>query len=171
MNFINSLIANFIIIDERFWVAISFVIFCLAATPLFKKLFLKKLDERIDEIKKIINNATQLNQNTTAKLKQLEDEIIEVKKNAELIIQNANKKSQEIIAENSKKASNLAIEIRNSNNIKLENIKTNYTMQIYHQVLSIVFANIAGEVAKNPAAFDNINSLQNIDFSKLNLQK
>ena len=90
-------------IDATFWVAISFFIFC--GTLIYFKIPQKinnLLIEKIDEIKKELNNAEKLKDEAKKLLSNYENKIDKSKKETEEIIDAAKKESEKAIIEKTK---------------------------------------------------------------------
>ena len=113
-------------IDATFWVAISFFIFC--GTLIYFKIPQKinnLLIEKIDEIKKELNNAEKLKDETQKLLSDYENKIDKSKKETKKIIDAAEKESEKAIIEKTKKFHQIIEERKKSTEQKIIQMKEN----------------------------------------------
>ena len=82
--------------DPQFWVAVAFVIFLLAVFKPIKKILSASLDSKILEIKKNIEEAENLKNETQSTLSDIKKRQNEVKSEINNIRDNANKKVKDL---------------------------------------------------------------------------
>jgi len=158
---------GFIPLDERFWVALSFVIFCLISFLPFKKLAIGAMDKKIISIKNLIQNSHQLSEQTAKTLVNLNTELEKInEKSRELILQ-AQQAAKKIEDSYSQKLQNLSVEIRASNKQKLAFLQKEKTSYIYKIVCEAVFKKVL-HAANQGGKFNEIQGVNNFNFSSIN---
>ena len=166
LNFVNELISKYIAVDERFWVACSFVIFCILVTPIFRMFFLKQLDQKILNIKQTIDDSIILNKDVYERLEVLKADLEKVKKESEKNLAAAKTSSELILSEASQKIAKLALEIQASNKQKLDYLEQHASSEAYKLVIDKVIQKVIAEVEKDPKSFINISSIKSFKFDK-----
>jgi F0F1-type ATP synthase membrane subunit b/b' len=155
-----------IVIDERFWVAVSFVIFCAGAYPIFKKFFLKTLDNKIDDIKKSIELSEQLVKETSQKIINLEEQLRLQKQQSSQQIEKAKITAEKIHKQSLDNVNLIVMELKKSNEQKLAQMSKDYKQKIYTSVINDVYDNVLDYTTKNPKNFNQLSWFKKFDFSK-----
>jgi F-type H+-transporting ATPase subunit b len=126
--------------DATFWVAISFVIFCLIL--IYKKIpqtINKLLDDKINEIKSEIKNTKNLKIESELLLKKYKDKIKHALHERENILALEKKETENFIKESENKFEQLMIHKKKSLEQKLEQMKVKAIKDIQHISNKIAF--------------------------------
>lgn len=130
-------------IDSTFWVAISFFIFC--GTLIYFKIPQKinnLLIEKINEIKKELNNAEKLKDETQKLLSDYENKIDKSKKETKKIIDAAEKESEKAIIEKTKKFHQTIEEKKKNVEQKIAQMKENALKDIKNVSVRIAIKSV-----------------------------
>ena len=110
--------------DATFWVAISFIIFCLIIIyQKIPKLINNLLDNKINEIKSEIDNAKNLKNESEQLLKKCKKKIEEAQMKRDEILSNEKKETEIFIQESENKFEQLIINKKKSLEQKLDQMK------------------------------------------------
>lgn len=110
--------------DATFWVAISFIIFCLIIIyQKIPKLINNLLDNKINEIKLEINNAKNLKNESEQLLKKCKKKIEEVQMERNEILNSEKKKTEIFIQDSENKFEQLILNKKKSLEQKLDQMK------------------------------------------------
>jgi F-type H+-transporting ATPase subunit b len=130
-------------IDATFWVAISFFIFC--GTLIYFKIPQKinnLLIEKIDEIKKELNNAEKLKDEANKLLSNYENKIDKSKKETKKILDVAKKESEKAIIEKTKKFHQTIEEKKKNVEQKITQMKENALKDIKNISVKIAIESV-----------------------------
>jgi F0F1-type ATP synthase membrane subunit b/b' len=144
--------------DEKFWVALSFVIFCIAAYKPFKALFIKGLAKKVDYIKNLISSCAELEKESSSKLKQMELNLKQIKAESEILIKQANSQANKIIGDAKIVAKKTFDDIEIINVTKIKNLKSIYLKIIEAKIVETVFNNVT-EIIKDDSKLNSIATL------------
>jgi F-type H+-transporting ATPase subunit b len=129
--------------DAAFWVAISFILFCLIL--IYKKipqLINKLLENKIDEIKSEIENTKNLKLESEQLLKKYKDKIQDAHIESKNILTSEKKDAENFIRESESKFEQLIINKKKSLQQKLEQMRIAAIKDIQHISNKIAFCNI-----------------------------
>ena len=126
------------VIDATFWVAVSFIIFCVVLIYLkMPQKINNLLITQINEIKKEINEAEKLKVEAKNLLSSYEDKIEKSKKEVQKIINISRKKSEELILEKTQKLHQSIEEKKKSAEQKILQMKENALKDIKNNSVKI----------------------------------
>jgi len=126
------------VIDATFWVAVSFIIFCVVLIYLkMPQKINNLLITQINEIKKEINEAEKLKVEAKNLLSNYEDKIEKSKKEVQKIINISRKKSEELILEKTQKLHQSIEEKKKSTEQKILQMKKNALKDIKNNSVKI----------------------------------
>jgi len=126
------------VIDATFWVAVSFIIFCVVLIYLkMPQKINNLLITQINEIKKEINEAEKLKVEAKNLLSSYEDKIEKSKKEVQKIINISRKKSEDLILEKTQKLHQSIEEKKKSTEQKILQMKENALKDIKNNSVKI----------------------------------
>tara|TARA_Y100000590_G_C15638616_1_gene984017 strand:- start:10 stop:495 length:486 start_codon:yes stop_codon:yes gene_type:complete len=126
--------------DPQFWVFVAFIIFIAAVFNPIKKILVKSLDTKIDDIKKSIDEAEQLKNEAQVTLSEIKKRQNEVSKEIELINSEAKEKIINIEKIAHEKLQE-QIEKRNSiNALKIEQMARDANAKIQNYIVKTAMA-------------------------------
>ena len=126
------------VIDATFWVAVSFIIFCVVLIYLkIPQKINNLLITQINEIKKEISEAEKLKDEAKNILSNYEDKIEKSKKEVQKIINISRKKSEELILEKTQKLHQSIEEKKKSTEQKILQMKENALKDIKNNSVKI----------------------------------
>ena len=126
------------VIDATFWVAVSFIIFCVVLIYLkMPQKINNLLITQINEIKKEINEAEKLKVEAKNLLSNYEDKIEKSKKEVQKIINISRKKSEDLILEKTQKLHQSIEEKKKSTEQKILQMKENALKDIKNNSVKI----------------------------------
>jgi F-type H+-transporting ATPase subunit b len=153
--------------DATFWVAISFVIFCLIL--IYKKIpqtINKLLDDKINEIKSEIKNVKNLKIESELLLKKYKDKIKDALHESENILALEKKETENFIKESENKFEQLMINKKKSLEQKLEQMKVKAIKDIQHILNKIAFEAVR-KVILDTANVDKIKIINQKNLEKI----
>jgi len=160
-------------IDATFWVAISFFIFILALVYLkVPQKINSSLIEKINEIKKEIENAENLKKEAKALLSNYESKIDKSKKESKKIIDIAKEESEKSIIEKTKQFHQIVEERKKNTEIKINQMKENAIKEIKDISVKISIEAVENLI-KNSIDKNKLENLYNksLEQAKISLKK
>ena len=152
--------------DATFWVAISFVIFCLILV--YKKIpqtINKLLDDKINEIKSEIENTKNLKIESELLLKKYKDKIQDAHLESKNILALEKKETESFIKESENKFEQLMIHKKKSLEQKLEQMKIKAIKEVQHISNKIAFETVR-KVILDTANIDKIKIINQKNLEK-----
>jgi F-type H+-transporting ATPase subunit b len=152
--------------DATFWVAISFVIFCLILV--YKKIpqtINKLLNDKINEIKSEIENTKNLKIESELLLKKYKDKIQDAHLESKNILALEKKETENFIKESENKFEQLMIHKKKSLEQKLEQMKIKAIKEVQHISNKIAFEAVR-KVILDTANIDKIKIINQKNLEK-----
>ena len=156
--------------DAAFWVAISFILFCLIL--IYKKipqLINRLLENKIDEIKSEIENTKNLKLESEQLLKKYEDKIQDAHIESKNILTSEKKDAENFIKESEKKFEQLMINKKKSLQQKLEQMKITAIKDIQH-ISNKIALEAVRKIILDPANIDKIKIINQKNLEKTFVQ-
>jgi len=156
--------------DAAFWVAISFILFCLIL--IYKKIpqFINRLlENKIDEIKSEIENTKNLKLESEQLLKKYKDKIQDAHIESKNILTSEKKDAENFIKESEKKFEQLMINKKKSLQQKLEQIKIRAIKDIQH-ISNKIALEAVRKIILDPANIDKIKIINQKNLEKTFVQ-
>jgi len=156
--------------DAAFWVAISFILFCLIL--IYKKipqLINKLLENKIDEIKSEIENTKNLKLESEQLLKKYKDKIQDAHIESKNILTSEKKDAENFIRESESKFEQLMINKKKSLQQKLEQIKITAIKDIQH-ISNKIALEAVRKIILDPANIDKIKIINQKNLEKTFVQ-
>ena len=156
--------------DAAFWVAISFILFCLIL--IYKKipqLINRLLENKIDEIKSEIENTKNLKLESEQLLKKYKDKIQDAHIESKNILTSEKKDAENFIKESEKKFKQLMINKKKSLQQKLEQIKITAIKDIQH-ISNKIALEAVRKIILDPANIDKIKIINQKNLEKTFVQ-
>jgi F-type H+-transporting ATPase subunit b len=156
--------------DAAFWVAISFILFCLIL--IYKKIpqFINRLlENKIDEIKSEIENTKNLKLESEQLLKKYKDKIQDAHIESKNILTSEKKDAENFIKESEKKFEQLMINKKKSLQQKLEQIKITAIKDIQH-ISNKIALEAVRKIILDPANIDKIKIINQKNLEKTFVQ-
>jgi F-type H+-transporting ATPase subunit b len=156
--------------DAAFWVAISFILFCLIL--IYKKipqLINKLLENKIDEIKSEIENTKNLKLESEQLLKKYKDKIQDAHIESKNILTSEKKDAENFIKESEKKFEQLMINKKKSLQQKLEQMKITAIKDIQH-ISNKIALEAVRKIILDPANIDKIKIINQKNLEKTFVQ-
>lgn len=153
--------------DAAFWVAISFIIFCLIL--IYKKipqLINKLLEDKINEIKSEIENTKNLKIESEQLLKKYKDKIQDAHKESKDILASEKKDAENFIKESESKFEQLMINKKKSLDQKLEQMKIKAIKDIQHISNKIALETVR-KIVSDPQNLDKIKIVNQKNLEKI----
>ena len=156
--------------DAAFWVAISFILFCLIL--IYKKipqLINRLLENKIDEIKSEIENTKNLKLESEQLLKKYKDKIQDAHIESKNILTSEKKDAENFIKESEKKFEQLMINKKKSLQQKLEQMKITAIKDIQH-ISNKIALEAVRKIILDPANVDKIKIINQKNLEKTFVQ-
>lgn len=156
--------------DAAFWVAISFILFCLIL--IYKKipqLINRLLENKIDEIKSEIENTKNLKLESEQLLKKYKDKIQDAHIESKNILTSEKKDAENFIKESEKKFEQLMINKKKSLQQKLEQMKITAIKDIQH-ISNKIALEAVRKIILDPANIDKIKIINQKNLEKTFVQ-
>jgi F-type H+-transporting ATPase subunit b len=156
--------------DAAFWVAISFILFCLIL--IYKKipqLINKLLENKIDEIKSEIENIKNLKLESEQLLKKYKDKIQDAHIESKNIITSEKKDAENFIRESESKFEQLMINKKKSLQQKLEQMRIAAIKDIQH-ISNKIALEAVRKIILDPANIDKIKIINQKNLEKTFVQ-
>ena len=156
--------------DAAFWVAISFVTFCLIL--IYKKipqLINKLLENKIDEIKSEIENTKNLKLESEQLLKKYKDKIQDAHIESKNILTSEKKDAENFIRESESKFEQLMINKKKSLQQKLEQMRIAAIKDIQH-ISNKIALEAVRKIILDPANIDKIKIINQKNLEKTFVQ-
>jgi F-type H+-transporting ATPase subunit b len=156
--------------DAAFWVAISFILFCLIL--IYKKipqLINKLLENKIDEIKSEIENTKNLKLESEQLLKKYKDKIQDAHIESKNILTSEKKDAENLIKESEKKFEQLMVNKKKSLQQKLEQMKITAIKNIQH-ISNKIALEAVRKIILDPANIDKIKIINQKNLEKTFVQ-
>ena len=156
--------------DAAFWVAISFILFCLIL--IYKKipqLINKLLENKIDEIKSEIENTKNLNLESEQLLKKYKDKIQDAHIESKNILTSEKKDAENFIKESESKFEQLMINKKKSLQQKLEQMRIAAIKDIQH-ISNKIALEAVRKIILDPANIDKIKIINQKNLEKTFVQ-
>jgi len=156
--------------DAAFWVAISFILFCLIL--IYKKipqLINKLLENKIDEIKSEIENTKNLKLESEQLLKKYKDKIQDAHIESKNILTSEKKDAENFIRESESKFEQLMINKKKSLQQKLEQMRIAAIKDIQH-VSNKIALEAVKKIILDPANIDKIKIINQKNLEKTFVQ-
>jgi F-type H+-transporting ATPase subunit b len=156
--------------DAAFWVAISFILFCLIL--IYKKipqLINKLLENKIDEIKSEIENTKNLKLESEQLLKKYKDKIQDAHIESKNILTSEKKDAENFIKESEKKFEQLMINKKKSLQQKLEQMRIAAIKDIQH-ISNKIALEAVRKIILDPANIDKIKIINQKNLEKTFVQ-
>ena len=156
--------------DAAFWVAISFILFCLIL--IYKKipqLINKLLENKIDEIKSEIENTKNLKLESEQLLKKYKDKIQDAHIESKNILTSEKKDAENFIRESESKFEQLMINKKKSLQQKLEQMKIAAIKDIQH-ISNKIALEAVRKIILDPANIDKIKIINQKNLEKTFVQ-
>lgn len=156
--------------DAAFWVAISFILFCLIL--IYKKipqLINRLLENKIDEIKSEIENTKNLKLESEQLLKKYKDKIQDAHIESKNILTSEKKEAENFIKESEKKFEQLMINKKKSLQQKLEQMKITAIKDIQH-ISNKIALEAVRKIILDPANIDKIKIINQKNLEKTFVQ-
>ena len=156
--------------DAAFWVAISFILFCLIL--IYKKipqLINKLLENKIDEIKSEIENTKNLKLESKQLLKKYKDKIQDAHIESKNILTSEKKDTENFIKESESKFEQLMINKKKSLQQKLEQMRIAAIKDIQH-ISNKIALEAVRKIILDPANIDKIKIINQKNLEKTFVQ-
>ena len=156
--------------DAAFWVAISFILFCLIL--IYKKipqLINKLLENKIDEIKSEIENTKNLKLESEQLLKKYKDKIQDAHIESKNILTSEKKDAENFIKESESKFDQLMINKKKSLQQKLEQMRIAAIKDIQH-ISNKIALEAVRKIILDPANIDKIKIINQKNLEKTFVQ-
>jgi len=156
--------------DAAFWVAISFILFCLIL--IYKKipqLINKLLENKIDEIKSEIENIKNLKLESEQLLKKYKDKIQDAHIESKNILTSEKKDAENFIRESESKFEQLMINKKKSLQQKLEQMRIAAIKDIQH-ISNKIALEAVRKIILDPANIDKIKIINQKNLEKTFVQ-
>lgn len=156
--------------DAAFWVAISFILFCLIL--IYKKipqLINRLLENKIDEIKSEIENTKNLKLESEQLLKKYKDKIQDAHIESKNILTSEKKDAENFIKDSEKKFEQLMINKKKSLQQKLEQMKITAIKDIQH-ISNKIALEAVRKIILDPANIDKIKIINQKNLEKTFVQ-
>jgi F-type H+-transporting ATPase subunit b len=156
--------------DAAFWVAISFILFCLIL--IYKKipqLINKLLENKIDEIKSEIVNTKNLKLESEQLLKKYKDKIQDAHIESKNILTSEKKDAENFIRESESKFEQLMINKKKSLQQKLEQMRIAAIKDIQH-ISNKIALEAVRKIILDPANIDKIKIINQKNLEKTFVQ-
>ena len=156
--------------DAAFWVAISFILFCLIL--IYKKipqLINKLLENKIDEIKSEIENTKNLKLESEQLLKKYKDKIQDAHIESKNILTSEKKDAENYIRESESKFEQLMINKKKSLQQKLEQMRIAAIKDIQH-ISNKIALEAVRKIILDPANIDKIKIINQKNLEKTFVQ-
>ena len=156
--------------DAAFWVAISFILFCLIL--IYKKipqLINKLLENKIDEIKSEIENTKNLKLESEQLLKKYKDKIQDAHIESKNILTSEKKDAENFIRESESKFEQLMINKKKSLQQKLEQMRIAAIKDIQH-ISNKIALEAVRKIILAPANIDKIKIINQKNLEKTFVQ-
>ena len=156
--------------DAAFWVAISFILFCLIL--IYKKIpqiINKLLENKIDEIKSEIENIKNLKLESEQLLKKYKDKIQDAHIESKNIITSEKKDAENFIRESESKFEQLMINKKKSLQQKLEQMRIAAIKDIQH-ISNKIALEAVRKIILDPANIDKIKIINQKNLEKTFVQ-
>ena len=156
--------------DAAFWVAISFILFCLIL--IYKKipqLINKLLENKIDEIKSEIENTKNLKLESEQLLKKYKDKIQDAHIESKNILTSEKKDAENFIRESESKFEQLMINKKKSLQQKLEQMRIAAIKDIQH-ISNKIGLEAVRKIILDPANIDKIKIINQKNLEKTFVQ-
>jgi F-type H+-transporting ATPase subunit b len=156
--------------DAAFWVAISFILFCLIL--IYKKipqLINKLLENKIDEIKSEIVNTKNLKLESEQLLKKYKDKIQDAHIESKNILTSEKKDAENFIKESESKFEQLMINKKKSLQQKLEQMRIAAIKDIQH-ISNKIALEAVRKIILDPANIDKIKIINQKNLEKTFVQ-
>ena len=156
--------------DAAFWVAISFILFCLIL--IYKKipqLINKLLENKIDEIKSEIENTKNLKLESEQLLKKYKDKIQDAHIESKNILTSEKKDAEDFIRESESKFEQLMINKKKSLQQKLEQMRIAAIKDIQH-ISNKIALEAVRKIILDPANIDKIKIINQKNLEKTFVQ-
>jgi len=156
--------------DAAFWVAISFILFCLIL--IYKKipqLINKLLENKIDEIKSEIENTKNLKLESEQLLKKYKDKIQDAHIESKNILTSEKKDAENFIRESESKFEQLMINKKKSLQQKLEQMRIAAIKDIQH-ISNKIALEAVRKIILDPANIDKIKNINQKNLEKTFVQ-
>jgi F-type H+-transporting ATPase subunit b len=156
--------------DAAFWVAISFILFCLIL--IYKKipqLINKLLENKIDEIKSEIENTKNLKLESEQLLKKYKDKIQDAHIESKNILTSEKKDAENFIRESESKFEQLMINKKKSLQQKLEQMRIAAIKDIQH-ISNKIALEAVRKIILDPANIDKIKIINQKNLGKTFVQ-
>ena len=156
--------------DAAFWVAISFILFCLML--IYKKipqLINKLLENKIDEIKSEIENTKNLKLESEQLLKKYKDKIQDAHIESKNILTSEKKDAENFIKESESKFEQLMINKKKSLQQKLEQMRIAAIKDIQH-ISNKIALEAVRKIILDPANIDKIKIINQKNLEKTFVQ-
>ncbi|MBJ7488978.1 MAG: ATPase [Candidatus Fonsibacter sp.] len=156
--------------DAAFWVAISFILFCLIL--IYKKipqLINKLLENKIDEIKSEIENTKNLKLESEQLLKKYKDKIQDAHIESKNILTSEKKDAENFIRESESKFEQLMINKKKSLQQKLEQMRIAAIKDIQH-ISNKIALEAVRKIILDPANIDKIKIINQKNLEKTFVQ-
>ncbi|GDX37076.1 hypothetical protein LBMAG19_2220 [Candidatus Pelagibacterales bacterium] len=156
--------------DAAFWVAISFILFCLIL--IYKKipqLINKLLENKIDEIKSEIENTKNLKLESEQLLKKYKDKIQDAHIESKNILTSEKKDAENFIKESESKFEQLMINKKKSLQQKLEQMRIAAIKDIQH-ISNKIALEAVRKIILDPANIDKIKIINQKNLEKTFVQ-
>ena len=156
--------------DAAFWVAISFILFCLIL--IYKKipqLINKLLENKIDEIKSEIENTKNLKLESEQLLKKYKDKIQDAHIESKNILTSEKKDAENFIRESESKFEQLMINKKKSLQQKLEQMRIAAIKDIQH-ISNKIALEAVRKIILDPANIDKIKIINQKNIEKTFVQ-
>ena len=156
--------------DAAFWVAISFILFCLIL--IYKKIpqiINKLLENKIDEIKSEIENIKNLKLESEQLLKKYKDKIQDAHIESKNILTSEKKDAENFIRESESKFEQLMINKKKSLQQKLEQMRIAAIKDIQH-ISNKIALEAVRKIILDPANIDKIKIINQKNLEKTFVQ-
>ncbi len=156
--------------DAAFWVAISFILFCLIL--IYKKipqLINRLLENKIDEIKSEIENTKNLKLESEKLLKKYKDKIQDAHIESKNILTSEKKDAENFIRESESKFEQLMINKKKSLQQKLEQMRIAAIKDIQH-ISNKIALEAVRKIILDPANIDKIKIINQKNLEKTFVQ-
>ncbi len=148
--------------DEKFWVALSFVIFCVAAYKPFINLVIKGLGKKAGEIAEMVKSCTELGKQSFVKLEAAQKHYNQARIHAEDEIADAKIKADDIIANAKVRAKAIFDEIEIVNVTKIKNLKDLHLKALEANLIEAVFKKVEASISSDAEALSVANLAKKI---------
>ncbi len=148
--------------DEKFWVALSFAIFCVAAYKPFVNLVVKGLGKKAGDIAQMVRSCTELGKQSFTRLEGAEKHYKQAQKHADEEIADAKVKADEIILDAKIKAKAVFDEIEVTNVTKIKNLKDLHLKALEAALIDAVFKKVEASIGNDAEALSVANLAKKI---------